>query len=390
MPNTMLKKLKERVEAHQAELHALSNDIWTHPEIAYTEKYAVAQVTALLQKNGFSVVSPYCGIETAFRCEYDGGEGPVFAFCSEYDALPEIGHGCGHNLICIAGIAAFLALTELMRANSLPGKVVLFGTPAEEGGGGKVKMEAAGCLKGIDAVAMVHPTAKTSPDPGSTANCGLEIIFHGKSVHAASPENGINALDAMTLLYAGVNCFRQQLPEHARIHGVVLEGGLAPNIIPDCTRCRFYLRTGIESWAPVLERRFRDIVRGAELMTGCTAEIRPFRPPYRARKPNAPMNETYVESLREMGMAVNIPEHAGRGSSDFGNFSQVIPGIHAYFAVSNTSEPPGHSVDFCTCAGQDAGFSNALNAAAAIAYIGYRYLTEPEYRTAVQKDFANS
>ena len=384
----MLKEIRSFIESKKKELRSLSDDIWNHPEVAYTEKFAVARVRDFMKSQGYEITTPYCGIETAFRCEYGSDDGPVFAFAAEYDALPEIGHGCGHNLICMAGIAAFLAAAEILKKKKIPGKVVLFGTPAEEGGGGKVKMADAGCLKGIDAVVMTHPSAKNSPDPGSTANLGLEIIFHGKAAHAAgAPEKAINALDAVQLLFTAVSYFRQQLPEHARIHGVILDGGIVPNVIPDLTRCRFYLRSGIESWSQVLEKRFRDMVRGAELMTGCTADIKPFRPPYRARKPNAVLNEEFIRSMKELGMKITMPEHQGRGSSDFGNFSQLIPGIHPYFAVSNTMEPPGHSVDFCTCAGQDAGFENGLNSAASLAHIGYRFLTEPDFRAAVKKDF---
>ena len=384
----MLKKIKSFIESRKAGLRSLSDDIWSHPETAYTEKYAVARVRDFMKEQGYEITTPYCGIETAFYCEYSQGEGPVFAFASEYDALPEIGHGCGHNLICMAGVAAFLAAAEMMKEGKISGKVILFGTPAEEGGGGKVKMAEAGCLKGVDAVVMTHPSAKNSPDPASSANCGLEIIFKGKAAHAAgAPEKAINALDAVQLLFAAVNAYRQQLPEHARIHGVILEGGLVPNIIPDRTRCRFYLRSGIESWSPVLEKRFRDMVRGAELMTGCTAEVKPFRPPYRARKPNAVMNKEFIRCMEELGMKITIPEHRGRGSSDFGNFSQIIPGIHPYFAVSDTMKPAGHSTEFCACAGQDAGFENGLNSAASLAFIGCKFLTDPEFRAAVRKDF---
>ena len=251
-------------------------------------------------------------------------------------------------------------------------------------------MVEAGCLKGIDAVVMTHPSAKNSPDPGSTANIGLEITFHGRSSHAALAEKAINALDAVQLLFTAVSYFRQQLPEHARIHGVILDGGVVPNVIPDMTRCRFYLRSGVESWISVLEKRFRDMVKGAELMTGCTSEIKPFRPMYRSRKINRVMNAEYVKCMEDLGLVVTMPEHQGRGSSDFGNFSQLIPGIHPYFAVSDTSEPPGHSTEFCACAGQDAGFANAMCAAASLAYIGYRFLTDPGFRSAVLKDFDTS
>ena len=149
-----------------------------------------------------------------------------------------------------------------------------------------------------------------------------------------------------------------------------------------------YLRSADESWCPVLEKRFRDIVKGAELMTGATAEIAPFRPAYRARKPNTPMNMDYAESMRAQGQEVEIPKSAGRGSSDFGNFSQIVPGIHPYFAVSDTSVPVPHSKEFAACAGKDFGFDNALRAAAALAHEALRFMTDPAFREAVKADFA--
>lgn len=387
----MLERIVSLIEENRCDLHKLSKDLWTHPELLYQERYAVQRCREYLEARGHELTMPYCGIETAFRCECGNGSGPVFAFCAEYDALPEIGHGCGHNLICASGLAAYCAVAELLRNGDLQGKAVLFGTPAEEGGGGKVKMLEGGCLEGIDAVAMVHPSARTMPDMGSTSNCGLEIKFHGKAAHAAgAPEKGINALDAVQLLFAGVNAYRQHIPEHARFHGVILDGGVAPNIVPDYARCRFYIRSGDESWSPILEKRFRDIVKGAELMTGATAEIMPFRPAYRARKPNGPMNNAYVEAVKALGMKLNIPDHSGRGSSDFGNFSQVRPGIHAYFAISDSTEIPGHSVAFRECSGTDLGFDNAMKAAAALAEVGARYLSSQQFRQEVQEDFTRS
>lgn len=387
----MLKEMQSFIESRKKEFRAFSDDIWNHPEIAFHEKYAVAAACRFLSEHGYQPVSPCYGVETAFRCEYGTQPGPVFAFASEYDALPDIGHGCGHNLICTAGIAAFMALAERMKAENLPGRVVLLGTPAEEGGGGKVKMLEAGCLKGIDAVAMTHPSGRNTLDAGSTANCGLEVIFHGKSAHAAAaPEKAINALDAIQLLFTAVSYFRQQMPEHARIHGVILDGGTVPNVIPDMTRCFFYLRSGEESWSPILEKRFLDMVKGAELMTGCTSEVRPFRPFYRSRKPNRTMNEEYAKCMTEMGLTVVRPDHQGRGSSDFGNFSQEIPGVHPYFAIADSNAPAGHSKAFCECAGKDPAFNNAMAAAASLAQIGYRFITEKEFRDAVRKDFDNN
>ena len=384
----MLNRIIEIIANSKKGLRELSDALWRNPETAYKEFFAASEAAAFLEKKGFSVIKPYCGIETAFRCEFDNGPGPVFAIAAEYDALPEIGHGCGHNLICTAGLAAFLATAQIMKEKEIKGKVILLGTPAEEGGGGKVFMAERGALEGVEGVIMVHPSAKNTPDMGSTANIGFEVIFHGKCAHAAAyPEKGINALDAVNLLFTGVNTYRQYVPEHVRFHGVILEGGTVPNVIPDRARCRFYLRSADEKWTPIIEQRFRDIVKGAELMTGATAEIAPFRPTYRSRKPNKIMNHAYIEAMSAQGAEVFIPEKAGRGSSDFGNFSQLVPGIHAYFAVAEKSEPTGHSQEFAEAAGKDFAFENAMRAAAAQANVVCRFITDPEFRQAVKDDF---
>lgn len=383
----MLNSLVETINSYRNEIRNFSDALWNNPETAFKEFFAVKTAAELLEKHGYEVVNPYCNIETAFRTEFDNGAGPVFAIAAEYDALPEIGHGCGHNLIASAGIVSFLAAADYMKQHDIKGKLILLGTPAEEGGGGKVVMAEAGCLDGVDAVMMVHPSARTVADTGSTSNSGLEVVFHGKSAHAAAaPEKGINALDAVNLVFTGVNTYRQYIPEHARIHGVILDGGNVPNVIPDYAKCRFYLRSADEAWCPVLEKRFCDIVKGAELMTGATAEITYFRPAYRARKPNKVMNDEYICCMQAQNVEITIPEHPARGSSDFGNFSQVIPGIHAYFSISKEM-PAAHSTEFCTAAGSDYGFDNTMKAAAAQANIACRFIADADFRAAVIADF---
>jgi amidohydrolase len=387
----MISKIVSAIAPHRTALQNLSQAIWDHPEIAWEEKFAVESAKTLLENAGFKVETGCFGTETAFTAEYaNPGDGPVFAVASEYDALPEIGHGCGHNLICVAGIAAFLAVASLLKETGVPGKIVLLGTPAEEGAGGKVKMLANGCLKGVDAVMMSHPGKKYFTDSGSTANAGWEVTFHGKAAHAAgSPDKGINALDAVNLLFAAVGAYRQQMPGCALIHGFINNGGVAANIIPDLTKCRFYLRTSEESFMPELERRFRNMVRGAELMTDCTAEIAPFRAAYRSRRPNTPLNEEFASVIEEMGYPVVRPQFAGKGSTDFGDFSQTIPGVHTSFAIveDGECELPGHSILFREASRSQFGFDQAMNAGAAMAKTAWRFITDEAFRAAVKEDF---
>lgn len=364
----------------------LARTIWKTPELAYKEVKAAALQADLLNSLGFTVKAPFAGVDTAYRAERGEGE-PTFCFVAEYDALPALGHGCGHNLICAAAIAAGWATAELLKQQNLPGRIVVMGTPAEESGGGKVLMLSENALEGINAIMMLHPSWRTVLDCGSTAVRRYEVTFHGKSSHAASdPELGVNALDAIMLLFAGINAWRQHMPESGLIHGVVLEGGHAPNIIPDKAVCKFYLRSPSEKDLDSIEKRFHEIVRGAELMTGATAETKPYNIPYRARKPNVPLNETYLSAARELGMSPQIPQKTGRGSSDFGDFSQVLPGIHPYFGIS-TKKIAGHSVDFAEAANSDYGMEQMLKAAAAMAYTGFKYLTDESLRMTVAENF---
>ncbi|NLZ64262.1 MAG: M20 family metallopeptidase [Lentisphaerae bacterium] len=383
---TALSSIADFIEKHAAVWQELSEAIWQKPELGYEEVAASAKLAEMLQQQGFTVQKPYCGLPTALRGEYGRGT-PTFAIAAEYDALPEIGHGCGHNLIAAAALAAAAALKEQMLRENIPGRLVLLGTPAEESKGGKVKMLEQNCLDDIDAVMMLHPSWQTIPDLGSTAICRYDVEFAGLAAHAAgSPELGLNALDAVLMLFNAVNAWRQQLPESSRVHGIILKGGVVPNVIPDYAHCRFFLRSTDEAWVNKMTARFMDIVKGAELMTGTTATVKPSMIPYQSRKPNQPMNDAYIAAAQAMGLRPNTKAKSGRGSSDFGNFSRTRPGIHAYFSISE-SEIPGHSLAFAQAARSELGQTNMRKAAAAMAAVGYRYFTDPAFRQAVSEDF---
>ncbi len=381
-----LENLTAHIGGIKIRLRCLSDAIWNNPELAYKEFFAVEQAVEFLKEQDFTPQTNYGGIATAFKAEYGSGK-PTFAIFAEYDALPDIGHGCGHNLICASALAAFSAAAKILSENKLPGKIILLGSPAEESGGGKIKMIANGCLDGVDAAMMVHPSYRLTPDTGSSAITRFDVIFHGKSSHAAgAPELGINALAAVNLLFAGVNAYREQVPEDSRMHGIITDGGEAPNVTPARAACRFFLRSTNQEWIKKMEKRFKDIVHGAELMTGATAEIIPFNIPYMARKPNAALNKLFLESISRLGMDYVIPERSGRGSSDFGNVSQCVPGIHPYFPVTN-HEIACHSDAFRIASGSDFAFDNAMNAAAAMANIAIQYLTDSSFKEQVDADF---
>lgn len=377
--------LQEVIRQHETELLEMCRFIWANPELGLQEAKACGAQVELLKKNGFEITTPFAGLDTAYCASRGTGE-VTFAFVSEYDALPEIGHACGHNLICTAAIAAGIAAAELLEKQGLPGRVLVMGTPGEESFGGKVRMLTKNCLDGVDATMMVHPSFRTTPDTGSTAIRRYDISFYGKAAHAAaSPELGLNALDAVMLLFQGVNAWRQQLPEDARIHGVISHGGVVPNVIPDHASARFFLRSCHDEVLEQMNGRFLDIVKGAALMTGTREEIKDYNLPYLSRRPNRILNAVYTEAMSAAGNTVVIPERAGRGSSDYGNFSKVRPGAHPYFGISPV-QVPAHSLKFQEAAGTAYAEKSMFDAACAMAQAGFLFLTDDAVRNAVLEE----
>jgi len=379
--------IRKNIDVYAQSLQDLSKKVHKDPELAFLEKNACKMQVDYLMKLGFTIQTPFAGLETAYKAVKGEGS-PVFCFMAEYDALPEIGHACGHNLICAAAIGAGASLYNVMEEENIPGTVVVMGTPGEEGKGGKVEMIKNGALEGIDAAMLAHPSSQTIPDNGCTAIKRFRVSYKGKASHAAgSPEKGKNALDGVLLLFQGVNAWRQHLIETCRVHGIVKEGGAAPNIIPDCASCEFYIRALEDNVLDDMIGRFRDIAQGAALMSGTQVDIEPKEPGYRARVPNQVLNKAYVEAAEQTGLEPEVPESSGRGSSDFGDVSQVVPGAHVYFSISK-EEPACHSVAFREAAGSKYGLDQMLKAAEALANVGYVYFMQKEFRDRVNGEFA--
>lgn len=374
------------LQKEAADLKQLALDIHARPETGGREAYACRRQVTLLRRWGFRVTTPFAKLPTAYRASYGQGR-PVFCLMAEYDALEGLGHGCGHNLIAAAALGAGRALGLAMRAGRIPGTLLVIGTPAEETTGGKVQMISAGALHGVDAALMAHPQWRTTPDGGGTALARYRIKFHGKAAHAAAqPELGRNALDAVMLLFQGVNAWRQHLPETSRVHGIVTDGGAAPNIIPDLAAAYFFLRSTDDAFLRTMRRTFIDIARGAALMTGTRLEVGETDTPYRARRLNRPLNDAYLEYAAALGLNPVIPKVPGRGSTDFGDVSRAIPGAHVYFGIARR-KIPAHSVAMRDAAKSAFGLERMLLAAEALAHIGYRFFTEPEFRKNVARDF---
>jgi amidohydrolase len=379
--------LRKALRRYAGEVRDLALAVFRNPELGFEERQACDLQVRLLRRRGFRVASPFAGLATAYKAVWGKGR-PAFCFMGEYDALPKIGHACGHNLICAAAIGAGCALREVLERERVPGTIVVMGTPAEESKGGKVVMIRNGALEGIDAVLEAHPSYRTTPDNGCTAIRRVSVSYAGKSSHAAgSPELGRNALDAVMLLFQGVNAWRQHVVETSRIHGIVTEGGVAPNIVPDRAGAVFFLRSLDDRDLAAMIRRFRDIARGAALMTGTRLKLEVGGNGYKSRIPNAPLNQAYIESAAAAGLAPEIPEKSGRGSSDFGDVSHEVPGAHVYFGIGRRVLAC-HSTDFREAAGSAYGRDQMVRAAEAIAAVGYRYFTNRGFRERVRADFA--
>ncbi|MCL6553027.1 MAG: M20 family metallopeptidase [Firmicutes bacterium] len=383
----MHERITAAIDAAADDLVALSRRIHAHPETAFNEHQAAAWLTETLARHGFVVERGIAGLETAFRAEIRGVRpGPTVAILAEYDALPELGHACGHNLIACAAVGAGIGLAAVRDA--LPGTVLVLGTPAEEGGGGKVIMLQRGAFAGVDAAMMFHPAGYTVAERPSLASYRLTVRFAGRAAHAAAaPYEGVNALDALIQTFTAVGLLRQQLRDDARVHGIITYGGAAPNIIPDRAEAVFTCRAADAAYAREVLEKVIACARGAAVATGATLE-HTVRKGYDAIRPNRTLAQTFVRHLQRLGIAQDEPPERPRmGSTDMGDVSQVIPAIHPYVSIG-PKDLPGHSVAFREAAVSPKGFAAMLAAAKAMALTAHDVLADPALLEQVRRDFA--
>src|SRR6266571_1294874 len=297
------------VEEHRAEILDVSHRIHANPEPAFEERQAAAWVGETIARHGFTVEQPAGRLETAVRGRLAGGRGgdtPRIGILAEYDALPGLGHGCGHNTMAASGVGAAIALASL--ADELPGEIVFLGTPAEERGSGKQIMIEDGLFERIDAALLFHPCDRSHVQSFPLASEDVEVVFHGLQAHAASdPWKGRNALDAMILLFTSVGLWRQQLRPDARVHGVIQEGGTAANIIPERTTAWFMLRSADQAYYGEMADRFRDLVDAAARATATTADVT-FSGGAKTMKPNPTLEGRWVENAAAYGIADQGPD----------------------------------------------------------------------------------
>ena len=368
--------LATRIDALRPELEQVSRDIYANPEIAYEEHKAVGWLTELLKRHGFSVEVGVASTPTAFVATRRQGDGPAVAFLSEYDALRGLGHGCGHNLIATASVGAGIALADLLERH--PGRVLVIGTPAEEGGGGKIRLIRGGIFQEVDAAMMFHPDTRTQVLHWALAVTHMHFEFTGRAAHASGdPEKGINALDAFVMAYNGISVFRQQLREGARLHGFLKEGGTAPNIIPERTSGEFLVRARDTAYMEELVQKVKNIFQAAALATGCSVKLSFEEEPYTDLRNNMVLAGLFEENLRRVGVhSVEGAPWENAGSTDMGNVSHVVPALHPTIGIA-PADVPGHSQQFLEASGSLRGYQAMVDAAKALAMTGADLLADP-------------
>lgn len=426
-------ELKAHIEALAPQIVALSQDIHAHPEVGYQEFYAADAVAKLLQAHGIEVERASFGMETSLRAQI-GGEAassstaaagapdagdnpdapapaagavvaadgdrsekqPTIAILCEYDALPGVGHGCGHNVMCANSVGAFLALAELGKSHpgALGGRVILQTTPAEECDTAKEILAQRGMLEGVDAAIQTHSYAYDLVDQAWLGVRRMRVVFHGVSAHAASaPFMGRNALDAVTVAQVGMGLLRQHMLPSDRMHAVVTDGGLVPNVVPERAEMSVIVRSLDSATLRDLVARVEDVFRGAALATGCGMEILTGETtnemPVRA---NGPLSQAWVRAQNAAGRTVlprGVITEVIAAGTDFGNVSQRVPGIHPLIKIA----PEGtalHTHEFATAAGSPQGDRAAVDGAWGLASVALDYLSDPQLRQAVRADFEAS
>lgn len=381
-------KAQEYIDENSDYLIDISDEIHRNPEIAFKEIKASRLLADELKKAGFEIELGVAGMDTAIVATHpEQSKGPTIAILGEYDALPEIGHACGHNLIATSALGACLALGSMKK--ELPGKLVFMGTPAEEDIGGKIAMVEAGLFKNIDAAMMFHP----APGYTLTGRQGLaltevNIEFHGKASHASgSPEKGINALDAVIQTFNGINALRQHIKSTARIHGVITHGGTKPNIVPEYAAASFYVRAVTDDYCKELVKKLENCALGAANATGATLKYSIIEPSYQSRVMNKTMGDAFEKNLEAIGEPIiPLPPGSGAGSSDIGNVSHVIPAIHPYISICDDSIA-GHSIEFAEASASKRGHEVMLNAAKVLAMTAIDLFTDTKMMDRVREEF---
>lgn len=369
-------RLLGELEALAPQTERLALDFHRMPELGSEEVNTVQRFAGELEEEDFHVTTGVGGLTTAFRAERSSARRPCVGFLAEYDAIPGLGHACGHNLICAASFAAAVALSRLL--DEVPGTVALIGAPAEETFGGKIVLVHRGAYDGLDVALLAHPGSENRALVQSMASWSFEVVFEGKTAHAvAAPEEGVNALDAMIQLFVAKDALVKSLDPSVRIPGVILEGGVRPNVIPARARARFSLRARDADYlVDVVARRFRELVTSVSLATNAQARIEPVDNLYDEFQANPALAELWTQHARSLG--VQLAEGSGRtiGSLDMGALSHRVPALHPLFSIVEAPVPT-HTSSFTEASRAGFAVLSTQRAARVLALAGLDILVEP-------------
>ena len=393
---SLKKSVQNELDAIMPRLKELKDKIGRNPELGSEEYESSSILVEELRSHGFKVEYPFFEMDTAFKAVYKGSEnGPVIAILCEYDALPGVGHGCGHNIIGTAGIGAGIAVSKMMKG--LAGEVWVIGTPAEEGhgpyAGAKVRMALGGVFDGVDVSYMIHPsTGKSMVTANFLAVKGVGIEFKGRTAHAAAdPHNGVNALNAAMITYMSIHANRQQLrgDANAVIHGIVTEGGLASNIIPDKAVLRFGVRSSDDTYVPTLVDTVVNCAKGAALATGCEVEFT-LSNGLKSNIHNKPLEDLFQRVFGELGVEYRDPLELATvppgGSTDFADVTHVVPGIHPMIGIGGEGYTM-HSTDFAGHTLTPEGDKGLEVGAKTLAMASIEILTDPDLLAEIKAEF---
>ncbi len=389
-PAELSDDVEKRVDTLAERLRHVVQYLHAHPETAFKEHSSAMLLHQEITRHGIDARLGEYGVETSVRAETgDAGRGPTIAILAEYDALPEIGHACGHNVIAAAGLGAFLALASV--GDQLPGRVVFLGTPAEEGHSGKEVMARNGAFDDVDAAIMVHPYGYDLADQVWLGRRLLTVTFTGVEAHAsAQPFMGCNALDAANLAYQGIGLLRQQLPASDRVHANITEGGESPNIIPGRAVLKLYARSQQPATLKDLSARLEDVARGAAQMTGTGVELQwDEHPPSLPIRTNSALTGRWVAAQQRRGrspLPLGVVSETLAASTDFGNVSYRVPGIHPLIRIAEPSTAL-HTRGFAEAARSEAAELGALDGAVGLALTALDYLFDASLRSAVHQEF---
>ncbi len=387
MIETLKKDVSAAIDAMREELLALSHAIHAEPELALEEFKACERLSSAVERHGIAAQRGAFGLKTAYAAEF--GEGPTVAILSEYDALPGIGHACGHNIIATAGFGAAMALSKLN--GRLPGRVRYLGTPAEERFGGKELMAREGAFERVDAAMMIHPSNLDLVTMPCIAICDVEAVFHGRAAHASAvPHRGLNALDAVVTAYQAIAQLRQHIRNTDRIHGIITEGGLAPNIVPERAACRFYVRALDAHELAELKPRVQACFEAGALATGCRVELKWGESHYLDLKTNWPMADAFEKNANGVGrkfFPIKELPSGYAGSTDMGNVSHRVPSIHPCLGVAPMNVII-HNAEFARHAVSDKGDQAVIDGAKSLAMTALDLMADEAMLARVKADFA--